>query len=362
MKRPSASKSIYQETRPWIISRAELTAGLRLSTGDPRLTVIELQDYDIPKRRPSVGRIRGLRAVCEGKSGHTTLELVLKEPLGTTRAGLAGAGLREASFYRTLVDQLPVKVPWLMAADPDGEWLVLSLLSGGRHPEEWKAADYLFAIDQLVQLHDRFWGLGEDLKIFNWLARPLDSDLDIYVSAAASGIQRMLDSPKTNDITQDIDLIMTFNRLVKYANEIAEVLMQVPSTLIHGDYWPGNLYINNDGSLVVYDWQQAGIGPGILDLFNFIQMSLWWIESLPVATHELINRYRTRLAEINGQQWDDQQWSNLWDYTLLWSFLAGWIDLLATIPASVLQTRYSQLQSLWLEPVRLAVSRHLPDK
>jgi hypothetical protein len=356
------NSSILRESRPWNFSRAELSAGLRWYTGDSRLMVVELQEHDIPQRRPSVGRVRGLRAVCQGSKGLIFYDLALKEPQGTTRAGMSGAGRREVSFYRNLADQVPMQTPRLMASHPDGEWLALSLLSGGREPERWTAEDYLLATDKLVELHDRFWNLGEDLKVFPWLTRPLEADLDFYHKAAETGIQRLINAPAILDVfRQDIELILTLKRLVRNGNRVAMALRKAPDTLIHGDYWPGNLYINSDGSLVAYDWQQAGIGPGILDLFTFVQLSLWWFDSMPVTPGTIIQRYRSRLAQLNGQTWKDEEWNNLWDYALLWTFLAGWIDVLATTPAPVLRMRYPQLVSLWLEPVRLAVSKHIPE-
>ncbi len=356
-----ANSYILQESRPWSFSRAELAAGLRWYTGDPRLVVVEVQEHDIPQRRPSVGRVRGLRAVCQGSKGPVSFDLALKEPQGTTRTGMAGAGRREVNFYRNLVDQLPMRTPQLVAAHPDGEWLALDLLSGGREPEHWSAADYLLATDKLVEMHDRFWGLGEDLKIFPWLARPLDADFDIYLHAAESGIERLINAPAANVLRQDIDLVLIFRRLVRHADQIAAALRKMPNTLIHGDYWPGNLYITSDNTLIAYDWQQAGIGPGILDLFTFIQLSLWWFDSIPISPAEIIQHYRSRLAQMNGFACSEESWSVLWDYALLWIFLADWIDLLATIPASVLRMRYPQLTSLWLEPVRMAVTRRLPE-
>jgi hypothetical protein len=356
-----ANPSILREARPWGFSRAELAAGLRWFSGDPRLVVIELQEHDIPQRRPSVGRVRGLRAVCQGSKGPVYYDLALKEPQGATRAGMAGAGRREVYFYRNLVDQLPVRTPQLMAAHPDGQWLAMSLLSGGREPEHWTAEDYLLATDKLVDLHDRFWGLGEDLKIFPWLARPLEADFEIFLHAAEAGIERLIKAPAIGVFSPDIDLIMVLRRLLRNADRVAFALRKVPDTLIHGDYWPGNLYIDADGSLIVYDWQKAGIGPGLLDLFSFVQLSLWWFDTIPLSPAEIIGRYRSRLAEINGMTWKAQDWDFLWDYALLWTFLTDWVDLLATTPASVLRTRYPQLISLWLEPVRLAVNRHFPE-
>jgi aminoglycoside phosphotransferase (APT) family kinase protein len=39
-----------------------------------------------------------------------------------------------------------------------------------------------------------------------------------------------------------------------------------PATLLHGDYRLGNLAVMPDDSVVAYDWQFAGRGPGVMDL------------------------------------------------------------------------------------------------
>ncbi len=357
-----ASGALLKDPRPWAFSLGELTAGLRRRSGDPKLQVQEIESYDIGNLRPSIGRVRGLVVHASGNAGEHVFELVLKEPLGETRTGTAGVGLREVSVYRYLADQLPLRVPQLVAAHPLGEWLVLKLLSEGREPGAWTADDYLLAVDQLNTLHDRFWGLGEDLTIYNWLARPLDSDFEIYVKAAAKGVQTIVEAPDSPLVRRDPDLPQLFGHLVLHADRIAAILREAPATLIHGEYWPGNIHLHLDGSLTVYDWQHAGIGPGVLDLVTFLQDSLWWFDPLPVDPQELVARYRQGLAASGGHVWPDQEWEALWECALLWTFLAHWIDLLAAIPASLVETRYGLFESVWLEPLRAATERHLPPR
>jgi hypothetical protein len=123
---------VLDEQRPWAFSRAQLTAGLRNHTGDNRLTIREIKEFDLPNRRPSVGRIRGIQVVCQGSTGQLKFKLVLKEPQGTTRIGMAGAGRREVSFYRCLAEQIPIKIPHLIAAQSDGEWMVFELIANKR--------------------------------------------------------------------------------------------------------------------------------------------------------------------------------------------------------------------------------------
>jgi hypothetical protein len=122
------------------------------------------------------------------------------------------------------------------------------------------------------------------------------------------------------------------------------------------------MHMHQEGSLTVYDWQHAGIGPGVLDLVTFLQDSLWWFDPLPLKPQDLVAHYRQELAAAGGHIWPDQDWERLWECALLWNFLAHWIDLLAAIPASLVETRYDLFERVWLEPLRLAADRHLPRR
>lgn len=357
---PPTTPYILEGPRPWPFSQAELTAGLRGHTGDPTLYITRMDPCDIPDKRPSLGRIRGLRVVCQTFNGEKTFQIVIKEPQGTTRAGMAGAGRRELLFYRNLAIQLPVRVPQLLAAHPDGNWLVFSMLTEGIIPERWSADDYLIATQQLAVIHDRFWGLGEDLSAFAWLSRPLDGDFPIYLRATYAGIRRLVEKVTSNLITSNTELLKMLRRLVDNADYIANSLRNNPTTLLHGDYWPGNVHLFSDRTISVFDWQQAAIGPGILDLFQFVQASRWFFGDLPLSTEQITSYYRTSLKKSCGHAWDDNEWNLQWDHALLWTFLCTWVDMLANIPASVLQARYTQMRELWLDPVKAAMDRCLP--
>ncbi|MBI3159030.1 MAG: phosphotransferase [Chloroflexi bacterium] len=346
--------------RPWPFSRAELTASLRRRSGDPSLTLANLAEHDIPGRRPGVGRLRGLHAEAEGALGKAAFDLVVKEPLGPTRAGTADSGLREVSIYTALADHLPVRIPRLAAYHPGGEWLVMELLAGGRPPETWRATDYLLATDQLVALHDRFWGLGEDLAVYQWLLRPLDAELNIHVSAAESGAFKIADIKNRNRFRRDKELQGIIKRILTNIEAVTAPLRAAPATLLHGDYWPGNIHVHADGSLSVYDWEKAAVGPGVLDLLHFLLTSRWHFEPLPIPAAELAAHYRGRIELANGQRWRDPQWQELWDSALLWTFVLDWVELLAEVPDALLDERLPQLEELLFQPVREAAGRRLP--
>lgn len=353
------SQTMIDDPRPWAFSQAALTAGLRAYTNDSSLVITDLNEMTIPNRRPSLGRIRGLSVMCETVGGKKGFRLTVKEPQGSTRIGTAGVGLREVSFYRNLTDQLPMHVPHLFASHPNGDWLIMEMLSLEREPENWSAGDYLRAIEQIVALHDRFWELGADLSVYPWLARPLGTDYDIYLQAAKTGLRRLSNNNLTDLFSHEPLLIRKIKRLVEHADQIAAALRAAPATLLHGDYWPGNINIGRDGVLFVYDWQQASIGPGVLDLFHFIQTSQWYFNPLPISPRELIASYRSQLFNTTHYLCDDSDWNALWDYALLWDFLINWVDMLANIPTSLLQTLNLQLRTLWLDPVEAALNRRL---
>jgi hypothetical protein len=332
-------------------------AGLRRLSEDPLLSIDDLRDYEIPHQRPSIGRVRGIQVNCTGSAGSRIFYLVLKEPLGTTRAGTAGVGLREVSVYRSLADQLPLALPHLVAFHPAGEWLVIELTPAAVQPGGWTADHYRKAVYSLVTLHDRYWDLGPDLTIFNWLSRPFDADFDIHIQAAAAGAKRLAASPPPALTTRYPGFVHWIEDLVGRADEIAQALLEAPSTLLHGDYWPGNLQFGPSGGLVVYDWQRAGIGPGVLDLVHLIQSSRWWFDPIPIRAEEIVEEYREETSRLNGYIWEDADWQAEWDYALLWTFTVDWIDLLAAIPGSLIETRLRRLEEIWLDPLHDAAAR-----
>lgn len=354
------SSGMLEKSRPWAFTSSELTASLRRHTGDPNLIISEISPRDFLNRRPSIGRIRGLHVVARGSLGDHRFDLVVKEPQGSTRTGTAGGGLREISIYKILGDQMPVRIPQMVASHPGGGWLVMHRLIEERTPENWLAADYLLAIDQLAALHDRFWALGEDLANYPWISRPFDADFSIHVRAAASSIQRLAVISPPTLLSKDPSLLSLLQRILENIDAVRQALSRDPFTLLHGDYWPGNINIHPDGSLTVFDWERAAVGPAVVDLVAFIFKSRWWFDDLPVSQEDLIARYRQSLAASHDFAWNDADWQAASDYALLWIFVADWVDLLASIPNSVLKERSRQLDQVWLHPVRQAADRRLP--
>lgn len=343
----------------WPFSMADLTAGLRRSFGDATIAVKSVKGISLPHMRPAIGRLRGLRVHHEGKTGRRSSEFVVKEPIGTTRTGLAGAGRKEVGVYRSLVDQLPLKTPGLIAASESGDWLILEALRPTRNAEDWTRGDYLEAIEALAHLHDRFWGLASDLSAYPWLGHPLGADFEVHVTVAAQAMEKIVKSGQPVPLARLTERMEELALLIKKAVEVVRPLREQPGTLLHGDYWPGNIEVVEDGTQVVYDWQMASVGPCILDLLVLASKSEWLFGELPISREDMLDEYRAKLRGLTGQTWNEREWSELWDHALMWRFLQDWMDLLAASPDKLLESMVKQLEQVWLEPVSEAVKRRL---
>ena len=63
--------------------------------------------------------------------------------------------------------------------------------------------------------------------------------------------------------------LRTLRRILDQYPAVVERLVRIPSTMIHGEYYPSNILVDNcctPPRVVPVDWEMAGAGPGLLDL------------------------------------------------------------------------------------------------
>jgi hypothetical protein len=346
----------------WPFSRSALTAGLRRYLADPSLRLVDIQPFPLPQTPTVIGqpgtRLRALSAEVEVEGVPQRLPLFVKEPPITPSGRvLRGIGQREYGVYSRIAPHLPVLVPALVTGDQHEGWIVLEGLLGLLPPHEWSEDDYREAILNMAEMHDRFHGLDELLMTFPWLARPLGSDYPATTLAAAEAV-RVLVVEKRLPQLSDERYFTLYSILIQLADEIAAPLRAETPTLIHGDYWPGNIARPIDGRQVVFDWQLAGIGPGILDLVGFVQTTRLLLQpSMP--PDEMIALYRHRQAGYNPPGWSDEHFARLWDHALMWVFMATWLGKLATMLPSDYARLHERFYDVWIDPVLNAVERRL---
>jgi thiamine kinase-like enzyme len=344
----------------WPFSRSELMAGLRRYLAASSLRLLDIQPIALPTTMPGAAfaaesgtRLSAMSVGVRIDGDDFDLPLLLKQP-PVSRNGrvLRAVGQREYGVYRLLAPHLPLLVPGLVAGDEEQGWLILEVLTGLHPAAEWTADDYDEALLNLVQMHDRFWDLSEVLATYPWLARPLEADFRDTVEAAQESARTLRDEKR---LVEYADLI---DRLIANAELIAAPLRAETATLVHGDYWPGNIARPIDGRQIVYDWQLAGIGPAVLDLAGFVQSVRLRLEA-PMPEQVMIDNYRQHAGQLFKPEWDDLRFDLLWDHALMWLFIARWLPKQATMPAEDYTQLYPRFQRAWLEPVTAAAGRRL---
>jgi aminoglycoside phosphotransferase (APT) family kinase protein len=342
----------------WPFTNAELTAGLRRYFAQPALHVRTLAAGDNAHARRA-REARGLTVTYEVDGDAATIECVVKEPRAARRPGLAHPGVREAGLYRALAVQLPMATPALIAADSAGSWLVVEAVDAEPEPVTWGAQAFEQAVTTLAALHERFWGLSEDLSAYPWLARPLTLDYEIHVYAAAQALGRIVRYEQPAVIAQSAPVLSTLGQIISQADQVVQPLRALPFTLLHGDFSQRNLVRDEDGDPIVLDWQRAAIGPGLLDLLVLVTNSCWDHGELPVPESALTTHYRAELKRCLHVAWTDAEWELLWDHARLWRFMQETLSWAASTPPSGFDARAGQFEELWLQPVLAAAERRL---
>lgn len=355
----------------WPFSNAQLTAGLRRYFADSSLTIQSLTELPLEMAAQGSGsrpsQVRGLRVeYLAGSLGGgaqrgqvLTVDCVVKQPRGVNRAGLASGGIREVGLYRSLTPQLPMQTPALIAADPAGSWLVLEAVDVELAPADWTADDYRRAIRALAALHERFWNLAEDLSVYPWLARPLANDFEIYVMAAVGAMEKMMVDDHHRLITGSLEVLTSLGQMLTQVESMAGKLRAAPPTLLHGDFQPGNIALDEDDEIIVFDWQLAGVGPGVLDLVTFVNAARWGRSDLPMTPDELVALYRDEIAARVDARWTDAEWAELLDHALMWRFTQEVLGWAAYASPAEFQAHEAPFRDIWLRPVLDAAYRRL---
>lgn len=294
-------------------------------------------------------RLQLLAADLEIDGQSRQLALVLKK-FSPNKAG-------EHYFYRFLAPHLPVYTPLLIAGDDKSGWLVTLAPGQLRGSEIWDVDDYRAAIDNLAMLHDRYWGLQEDLENFDNLKHPLGSDYE----KVAKSIQESVSLITIPSLAVPRYLTL-FQVLLDKLQVIAELLQQEPFTLLHGSYWPDNIASPQDrGRQQIAHWQQAAIGPAVLDVVIFAQQTNAYLKpAFPMSA--ALARYRVQLASRRRDSlWNDQQWKLLWDYALLWLLLADYLPWITALTPDLYATWHPLMQRVWYEPAAQIVESRFGD-
>jgi aminoglycoside phosphotransferase (APT) family kinase protein len=230
--------------------------------------------------------------------------VVVRRPAhGSPEEALRAAGHE----YRLLLHcaKLGLPVPEPCALDAEAAAVVVGYVAGRPEFAPPDASGMLEQMaDQLVRIH----GVG---------ARRDLAFLERYTDRTA---RNLLQPPRRLDHT------LGEPRLRAAVGRLWPWRQHNPDTLLHGDYWPGNLLWDGGELVAVLDWEEAAVGDPLADLAVARLDVLWAFGE--AAMHDFTRCYRER-AEID--------WRNLphWDLCAAlrpMSNLARWAASYAPAP------------------------------
>ena len=152
------------------------------------------------------------------------------------RPPLAPDPRREIAVYRDVLAPLAVDGTARVAAvdETDAGWLVLELVDGTPLWQIGALETWQAAARWLARLHEL------PVPAEEWLPRYDEARLEERLRLAP-GAER-------------------------FARQVAEHLAALPARLIHGDFYPANILVDENDRIRVVDWETCGLGPAVLDL------------------------------------------------------------------------------------------------
>lgn len=262
---------------------------------------------------------------------------------------LLGLGASEVSFYHTLGEAFPVRIPRVYCArqEPRVGRFVLLLedleASGCRFPRFTDPLDLEGAravVTVLARLHAAFWESPRLRGELAWLRSP-ENDPQRGLAWWISARSNRPALASFGDVVPEAVRART-HRIHERRALLELHWARAARTLIHGDPHAGNLFFDGDEA-GLFDWQVVQAGPGLRDVSYFLVNSL---DTSVRRAHEreLLEHYREILAAhgvaapVSAEIWEEYRLFAL--YT--------WIAVSVTAAAAGLQSR---------EVVRRAVER-----
>lgn len=206
---------------------------------------------------------------------------------------------REVKFFEELSGQSPIRVPegYGGAISDDGSmyYLFMEDLGGYREVDQnegMEIDDAERAVDALADWHAQFWGKAEE---YVQTGAALSIGDQIY-----HGVLPVVFAEGWEKIQAEMEVHPTVAavapRWVAKLPDMLTALSTSPTTVTHGDYRADNIFFDDNGGVVLLDFQLTGLGTAAYDLAYFVTQSL-----LPEVAAEneraLFDRYVDALVD-----------------------------------------------------------------
>jgi hypothetical protein len=253
----------------------------------------------VPAGSGFVGQAAHLRLTYDRpeQGAPTAMFAKLSSAVPQIREQLRTVGLyeTEASFYRDLGPEIPVRVPKAYAAiyaDDTSESLLLleeiGHLRFGDNLAGCSFADAALVIRSLAELHAHFWN-SPRLQNLGWLRT---EEHDAANAAPLYGAMLPVFEQRCSDLVPPA-AIRAARSLGQRIGDWMREQGSGPQTLAHGDFRPDN-FAFDDGHIVIFDWQVARRSRCTRDLAYFMAFGLS-VEQRRATERALLDLYHHTL-------------------------------------------------------------------
>jgi hypothetical protein len=224
----------------------------------------------------------------------------------------SGMGRREAQFYSSLSDELPVRVPhcYFAASDESGEQYIMLLenlvdsgCTFGNARQRYSLHYVRQVLTAFARLHAAYWAsprFGTDLA---WLQPPVQHSIAKRLIQVSLHVHASTMPPV---FTHMAELYLA------ETDAIHQLWACGAPTLIHGDVHDGNLFYDKDQPGLL-DWAMVARGPAMRDVGYFLAGTLTQ-QDQRAAAPELIEYYHRQLLDYGAAApsvealWEQYQW------------------------------------------------------
>lgn len=175
---------------------------------------------------------------------------------------------REIEIYQRVLDPCKLGTPICYGATRVPEmnryWLFLERVDGPLLWQRGRLKSWEQAAGWLAKLHTEYRTSGIHWKQ-SWVNHLVHYDeklLGTWMTRAEAFIRRDqgYDSPEGR---------RRFSRLADHYDRVIDRLLELPKSLIHGEFFPSNVILRpaaTDRTICPVDWEMAAVGPGLIDL------------------------------------------------------------------------------------------------
>ena len=215
------------------------------------------------ERRPSESRSSfELDELDVRLAGGRRLELMLKyvgrlEPaVRAVKPAFLYDPLREIELYRDVLEPAGLGTPRFFGADCERGWLFIERVQGVELFQVGERATWEFVARWLAGMHGQLAGDTARAPRAVRYDRPY---LERWPRRALAFARERGDKPAANAIAQ----------IANAYGPVLERLLALSRTVVHGEFYASNVLVDaspDPRRVAPVDWEQAGVGPGLVDL------------------------------------------------------------------------------------------------